>query len=562
MRPPTVVASRTLIVPIEGDASAPQVAEVLLYVSVDGGAHWVWQQSAPATAQQFVVRLPADGEFWFTARTRDASGALHPAEPLRPQQHVHVDTQAPQLQLAAHRTATGRVAVHWQAADPTLQPESLVLQWRVETGDATWQRIAWDGPAAATDPAAPWQGRTEFDAPAAAALEVVARIRDQAGHETTRTARVPGCVIALPPRDAPSPSQGGDALGVRAPAARDSGDALGAGGLAVPATGDVRASPPAAHTTGLAETTVASDPAADAWRPSERAGRPSASGRQEPPGEAAFRTASTVAVPAAESRWTAAAPAEHSLPPQTLPAQPQRTPLAPVAGEHPDAPTAPAVVDTPWVVASRRFAVAHRLQCGTGSVLELWATRDAGASWRRLSLQQNDSRPLLAQVDEDGLYGLRLSVQAAGAAPLPPLAGEVPHVWVLVDAMPPTCRIASVRQRPDGPAPVVEVRYVASDLRLAQRPITLRYRAEPQEPWSPIATGLENSGQFVWHVAETLGPDRRPTHVELQLDVRDAAGNTAQAQTDAPLPLAWPEAAGLVREIRATAAPAGAVARP
>ncbi len=548
MHPPTVVASRTLIVPIEGDASAPQAAEVLLYVSVDGGKHWVWQQSAPATARQFVVRLPADGEFWFTARTRDGAGALHPAEPLRPQQHVRVDTQAPQLQLAAHRTAASRVAVHWEAADPTLQPESLVLQWRAETGDATWQRIAWGGPAAAADPAAPWQGRTEFDAPAAAALEVVARIRDQAGHEATRTARVPGSVIALPPRDAAWPSQ--------------ASDAPGAGGLAAPATGDVRESRGAAQTTGLAETIVASDPAADAWRPSERAEQPSASRRQEPQGEAAFRTASTVAVPGAESGRPAAAPAEHALPPQTLPAQGQRTPLAPVAVEHPEAPTAPTVAETPWVVASRRFTVAHRLQCGTGSVLELWATREAGASWRRLSLQQNDSRPMLAQVDEDGLYGLRLYVQAAGAAPLPPLAGELPHVWVLVDTTPPTCRIASVRQRPDGPAPVVEIRYLASDLRLAQRPIALRYRVAPQEPWSPIATGLENSGQFVWHVAETLGPDRRPTHVELQLDVRDAAGNTAQVQTDAPLPLAWPEAAGLVREIRGVAAGVVPGARP
>jgi hypothetical protein len=546
---PTVVGSRVLLVPIEGDLRAEQAVEVLLYVSVDGGAHWVWQQSASPSAKRFVIRLPADGDFWFTVRTRDAAGKLHPGEPLRPQQAVRVDTQMPQLHLAAHRTSATRVAVHWEAADATLQPETLSLQWRAESDQASWRTIVCDLPMPPSGAATSWQGRTEFDAPASTALQVVARVRDQAGHEAQRTVRVASSVIALPPRDGERGSQSSEVLVPLSAAPPDANP--------VPAA----CSPAPEHGAGPYRGTI------DDWRPAVPPAEGAPWAMAEGARATAFRTTSGGAVSGDEGRRAMAAPGAPELPnepqPPAMPEPQRRQPLAPIAGDLQGTPSVAAPAEKAWVVASRRFTLAHRLPHGAGSSLELWATRDEGASWRRLALQHNDNRPMIAQVDDDGVYGLRLCVQAAGTAPLPPLPGEVPHAWVLVDATPPTCRIESVRQRSVGPEPIVEIRYAASDLRLAQRPIALRFRTAPHEPWITLAAGLENTGQFVWHVAETLGPGRRASHVELQLEVRDAAGHTARAQTDAPLPLVWPEPSGLVREIRAipTGPPAAAERR-
>ena len=74
------------------------------------------------------------------------------------------------------------------------------------------------------------------------------------------------------------------------------------------------------------------------------------------------------------------------------------------------------------------------------------------------------------------------------------------------------------------------VTWEAEDDHLESRPIALFYSSRPAGPWTPIATSVENSGEFTWPIERHV-----PRRVYLKLEARDAAGNVAAFQTAEPV---------------------------
>ncbi|MEN6558992.1 MAG: hypothetical protein ABFC54_12525 [Thermoguttaceae bacterium] len=163
---------------------------------------------------------------------------------------------------------------------------------------------------------------------------------------------------------------------------------------------------------------------------------------------------------------------------------------------------------------------------GIGRV-ELWGTRDGGRSWRRYRTDGDRRSPLVAHVDDEGVYGFRVVVtNGSGLGGKAPAAGDLPDLWIGVDQTKPTARIVSAQQGVDAEAGRLIIAWQADDQALAARPVSLSFRAETSGPWLPIASGLENTGRYAWPI-----DGRTPAQFYLRLEVRDEAGNVGVYQT-------------------------------
>ncbi|HEY2882965.1 MAG TPA: hypothetical protein VGJ15_11035 [Pirellulales bacterium] len=205
----------------------------------------------------------------------------------------------------------------------------------------------------------------------------------------------------------------------------------------------------------------------------------------------------------------------------------------------------------PRLVNSRSFEIDYEVDGVSSqgiSKVELWGTRDGGRSWWSFGVDPDNRSPIRVNVDNEGLYGFRLTVQRNGAAPgsMMPRSGDQPDMWVLVDMTRPMVRLTSV-QPGDGPHPgELLITWQASDAALAARPISLLMSDRPGGPWTPIATNLENSGQFAWR------PDpRTPTQIYLRIEARDEAGNMGSYETQQPVSLDSNKPEGRLRGVHA-----------
>jgi len=85
----------------------------------------------------------------------------------------------------------------------------------------------------------------------------------------------------------------------------------------------------------------------------------------------------------------------------------------------------------------------------------------------------------------------------------------------------------------------VMITWYAHDKHLASQPISLYYAESGKGPWTPIATGMANTGRYLWEP-----PPDFPEAAQLRIQVVDRAGNVAIAersiQRSAPAPV-WLE---------------------
>jgi len=160
--------------------------------------------------------------------------------------------------------------------------------------------------------------------------------------------------------------------------------------------------------------------------------------------------------------------------------------------------------------------------------VEGWGTRDGGKTWARVALDNERRSPVLVAVDGEGLYGFRVVAgDAADAAARAPRSGDPPDLWVDVDLTVPAARITGMRQAATERGTGLEISWEAVDRTLADRPVSIYFAPNPLGPWTPVATGLANTGRYVWPADGRVRGD-----VYLRLEVRDAAGNAAVC--DAP----------------------------
>lgn len=188
----------------------------------------------------------------------------------------------------------------------------------------------------------------------------------------------------------------------------------------------------------------------------------------------------------------------------------------------------------PLMVGSRTFSLEYDLEdnsrAGVARV-ELWGTRDGGQTWTRTAVDDDCRSPLVVTVDDEGLYGFKVFVQAANGAPInPPRAGEEPEMWVSVDLKRPIVEFTSIERGEGNLADHLILHWRAQDNNFEPRPISLSFSSRPGGPWSVIATNLENTGEYVWRV-ERFVPDK----FYLQIEARDVAGNSAKLRTRDPV---------------------------
>jgi hypothetical protein len=201
----------------------------------------------------------------------------------------------------------------------------------------------------------------------------------------------------------------------------------------------------------------------------------------------------------------------------------------------------------PRMVATRTFELEYEVDSvgasGIGRV-ELWGTLDGGRTWSAFGVDNDNRSPLSVRADKEGIYGFRIVVRSgSGLSGQQPQPGDAADVWIGVDLAAPTARITAAEVSDDGSELVVT--WEAKDDALAVGPVSLEFSDSAQGPWTPVASGLENSGSYTWRLEPRL-----PPVIYLRMKVADEAGNVATVDWPNPISLDRSRPEGRIRDVR------------
>ncbi len=546
-------------IPFEAPATTyPRPTEVQLHVSEDEGRTWRLQARVDPARGSFSFRAPRDGTYWFAVRTLDETGVVHPTGPYRPELRVVVDTVAPKTILTAWREPDGRVRARWQIVEGLPKPDGIRLSYNTGSADENWRPIDVP-PQAATDDEAPLTGETnwlpEIDAET---LFVRAEIVDRAGNATvieqeildskpeqaeTIAAAAPTTTATAEPEDvaAPPPSaQAWPAEVAQTPSSAAPVDvAPSQPGNNAPLDSAPSTPQPGGGTFDLTMS-GAPGPRGDIAVEELPEPTPSASSTGPTPQYSTSATNTPAALANAPIDQSSSVTANNATPgAETLPES---------SGTKAAFASLPRGVQ-PRMVRSRQFELAYDVEAvGPSGVshIELWGTRDGGRNWLNFGAPADFRNPLQVTVEGEGLYGFRLVVHSAsGLGGLPPRAGDLPDVWVGVDLTEPTARLTAVEQGAAERAGELSISWDVSDTMLAERPISLSFSSQPDGPWSTIASGLPNTGAYVWRL-----DNRVPDVIFVRLEARDEAGNVARVDHGRPISIYRQRPAARVIDVR------------
>lgn len=576
---PAPVYSRTASFTIPFSVAQPekQGLEVLLFVSHDSGANWTLYNRQPATQGQFSFRTNRDGEYWFASRTIPVGTVISAGATFRPELRVVIDTTPPRLDVQASLNSTGEIQVEWQAADDSIAPETLKVEYQQALGKP-YQPVQATGSAPAPGRNA-ITGRTSWKPEAGSYfVSIRVQVQDKAGNtqEVIRRLIVP---ISLDTR--PNALPAAPALS----ATSIPSDPLAAQGMASAGTTEPKPAAVAGQQVQEPASTTAPPPVAwpsDMQTPQDRpdpyftpssAVPPAGVTPSTPAGQAEVRQVSKPrdgqAATAAGAGTDAPAPAAGPQPngsspwdetPLTDNTPATTSPKEPKAAAQEDKPTTgtPAAStslpagERPRMTTSKRFNLDYSVDAvGPAGVekVELWVTRNGGRDWDLGWVDEDRESPLLVEVENEGIYGFRVVIVGKnGLASQTPRSGDLADLWVGVDTTKPVAQITSAEYGSGAYAGQLDIRWTAVDDHLGNRPVTLSFSEKPDGPWTAIASGLPNTGQYLWRV-----DSRVPAQFYLRLEVRDEAGNTAVHRLEEPLQSAGLTPKGSVRGF----APAG-----
>ena len=476
-----IVTNKTRFrIPFRFDTAALQkmnARELQLHVSRDRGANWELGQTIAPETGRFEFQAAADGEYWFSVKTLDASGQLHPGgRTFEPGLMVIVDTRQPQLDLGLESLGGGKVQLTWKADDPNLEPTSLRLEF-VQPGSPNWQQVS-------IVPRA--SGRTSWTIPETGNVAVRGTIADGAGNSGSAQKQIHVDLSTESIRRTP-PS-------VRAPIAETDT-------LQLPDQALLESTPPASRPEQYAQApgaygTVATSPAAATPE------APVSKGPVTPlvsdwPGSRPE---------VARSRWDADAIAAAE-------AAPRRE-----AGLQ-------------KVINTRKFNIGYTCDdvgpSGVGAV-ELFVTEDGGRKWWRYGEDADRTSPFEVEVPKDGNYGFAIRVRSgAGLGADPPTPGEPPAMTVAVDQTPPAIEQFSVVPGEGASAGQLVVKWrTGAEAHPSTAPVSLYYAPTPGGPWTPIVEGRPDSSVYQWALNSGM-----TSSVYVRLVVQDEAGNASQTET-------------------------------
>lgn len=183
---------------------------------------------------------------------------------------------------------------------------------------------------------------------------------------------------------------------------------------------------------------------------------------------------------------------------------------------------------------SRQFSLDYEIEAigGRGvEAIELYGTTDAGQTWKRWGNDPDRVSPFDIETNGEGVFGFNIVVVAAnGLASPSPLPGDVPDIVVVVDETPPEVSISGARYGEGDRAGSLVIQYRCEDSHLMSRPITLAFSDSPDGPWTTIAAGLRNLGDYVWPADPQL-----PRQIYLRIDATDQAGNVGGFVLEEPI---------------------------
>ena len=160
---------------VEAYSSSDTGGHAILFASRDDGP--VEQvQRVPTSAGGFEFTAPGDGLYSFAVRMTDSRGNPLSDEPVEPELHVRVDTQAPDLNLEIIDLSGGMAAVRWAIEHEQIAPGSLQVQYS-EGSNGRWHDVQ-------VSPSAQ-SGQANIQVSPGAAVSVRGTAIDLAGNEST-----------------------------------------------------------------------------------------------------------------------------------------------------------------------------------------------------------------------------------------------------------------------------------------------------------------------------------------------------------------------------------------
>ncbi|MCI0358260.1 MAG: hypothetical protein L0211_07240, partial [Planctomycetaceae bacterium] len=430
----------------------------------------------------------------------------------------------------------GEVTLSWSAADASLAPSTLKLEYQDAAGSGAWQPVEIN-PSAVQSANGQLTGRAVFEPKVAGkAINLRAEVADAAGNVSYYSQQLalalPRGAIAGSPAPAPPP----DRTATRWPMETRHGESQPsenpfAGGSA--AQGE-----PLEPAVKVPQ--VVDNPHARQDRLVSSGSSPIATEQLPPPTAEPMPIDETLPPPAGGDRGSGfgdrgsgvgiregEAPAE----PRSMP---QTESIAPPQGSR------------PRLTASRRFSLDYDVETvgpeGLADV-ELWGTSDSGQTWTKWGSDPDKQSPMDVEVNGEALYGFKVVIVGkSGLASNAPHAGDAADIWVGIDLTRPKARLVSAAYGQGAAAGKLDIRWEAADANLAGRPVTILISDQPDGAFTPIAAGLPNSGQYYWDF-----DPRSPRLIYLRLEVRDEAGNIAVDQLTEPIKVEGLQPKGRIR---------------
>jgi hypothetical protein len=471
-----------------------QLQEVQLYVARNGGKWEKYTAAPPDVAPEkrsFTFRTDQDGEFWFAVRTMDKKGALNPAEDSDMQVglRVIVDSEVPKIELRPLARNGREVGFEWEVQDRNIDLDSLKMEYRVD-GQDSWHAV----PGVVQK----FFGQVIWAPEAAGRVTVRCQVQDRAHNLGIQSVELEGSDETGQTPD--GPGTGGN---------QNSGPTIPSGMKPFNTQPDIPVNRPPLNSRDNGNAakknstgrSVTVDPKSD----STGSNQDGATG-EEPSASAASNQDARRSTPAKyDFDIDATTPKRASSGASNKPANRQ-------------------IVNDTEV--SLDYQIDDEGPSGV-SVIELWVTTDMGRTWRRVGEDPDRQSPFVVNFAAEGLYGLSMIAKSGvGLGDRPPAAGDQPQMWIEVDKTPPHVQLSPPEIGKGPQAGSVIITWQADDPNLGDRCASLFYAEGASNDWKPIATGIDNSGRYVW---KTNG--QTPYRFRVAIEIADLAGNREMAES-------------------------------
>ncbi|MDX1927262.1 MAG: hypothetical protein SFV81_12140 [Pirellulaceae bacterium] len=596
-------------IPFNVDARGTQPTQVQLWVSTDQGASWQMQGTATSSQKHFEFRAAAEGLYLFSVQTLDENGRAFPSP--KPPMRILIDTTKPQVALRSDVNASGQVVVDVRINEEHLKTDSVKLRYRTDQ-DTQWQEVTvtnivaagqiYEGQVildlkncrevgfvvtVADEAANVGEASTQYVMPRTAAAPQDIKLASQrnGGNETTSQrgiAPTPGAVAWPPQATAVTQPVTNSTASTSANSGATSKATLGAParGVLAPANSASNAPKNATQNGGWVVSGQLASDGGLSLNP------PQSLGPNAPtmPLNIANSPASTLEIPGALPQVSEELPAprpEGNLP--TKPIQPhfvdkqpspadatparvnanqpsQVQPQDPLANRatqnlgtfESDIDRSP--VGQAFHCNSRSFSLDYSLNAAAGSALadvELWGTEDGGSTWQKWGSDPDRQSPFDVQVANDGLFGFRMVIVSQnGKVSNRPKNGDSADAWINVDTAKPNAKITRAVYGDGHEAGMLVIDYSCTDDNLHDRPISLSYSETQSGPWVTVASGLKNTGIYLWKADSNL-----PENIFLRLESVDKAGNVGVHTLDLPINVQGLSPRGRIQGFRPIANP-------